>query len=838
MNMKSQLLVLLLGAFVLSTLAMPKPGPHQIGEHIPVRISSVDTESDIPAVLVSGTTKSSLKTWTLVHEDASYIALHFAKLDLDPGCTIEISDGDGVQRILMKAKGKHNLGKFWANLVVGDSAVISVLCKEKSLKADFEIDDYVAGYPDAFDDAADVVTKDVVTKKKKKAKKTEKDKTGNGDKTDNGASTPEGEKKNKKKKKGKKNKRNLRGVPFLDEDEIDERELSICGDIDFRDAHCYETGEFSTEYSKSRAIAKVIIQGSGVCTGWLVGENNVLITNEHCIGSEDDAMNAQYLFDLENKSAEKDCNAHNGAQGFLPADNYEAMEFLALDVTNDWALVRLKGNPIGKYGYLDLDNRVPEVDEEIYIPQHPGGGDKVIAIYDDNYGTNSRCQVKSTTSGSCYGKSRTLYDDIRYSCDTQGGSSGSPVINAATHTVVALHHCGGACNGNYGVPIYAIYDQLAAYVYGITQAPTAAPPSESPTYDNCPDDMYAWKLELKTDSYPRETSWDLKDSSGNVLRSGGDYTSIANVYTYKYCLEPGVHTFTIYDAFGDGICCDYLVGYYKMWYNGVLLKDNGNIGKEESTTFGSDGNPAPILSTPTPTVATPVPTASTSAPTKSTPTPTVSTAAPTKSTPAPTVATPVPTVSTPVPTKSTPEPTMESGHPTATPTPAPTESTPGPTEATSAPTESTPGPTEATPAPTESTPAPTASTPGPTAATPAPSAGPTGAPTATCGQGEYEFRLEIKLDHYAGETFWEVEDTSGNIVLEEGDGYGNNDLIFESHCLENGKGYKFVITDKYQDGFCCNYGQGYYKIWYNNELVASELGDIGAERSHMFGLVP
>ena len=41
--------------------------------------------------------------------------------------------------------------------------------------------------------------------------------------------------------------------------------------------------------------------------------------------------------------------------------------------------------------YLEIDNRKPDVLENIYIPQHPAGRDKAIALMDSNaYGDTGR----------------------------------------------------------------------------------------------------------------------------------------------------------------------------------------------------------------------------------------------------------------------------------------------------------------------------------------------------------------------------------------------------------------------------------------------------------------
>ena len=57
-----------------------------------------------------------------------------------------------------------------------------------------------------------------------------------------------------------------------------------------------------------------------------------------------------------------------------------------------------------------------------------------------------------------------LYDgyakdsDVSYYCDTEGGSSGSPVLSRKTDKVIALHHFGGCPNS--GVRIDLIYNKI------------------------------------------------------------------------------------------------------------------------------------------------------------------------------------------------------------------------------------------------------------------------------------------------------------------------------------------------------------------------------------------
>lgn len=135
--------------------------------------------------------------------------------------------------------------------------------------------------------------------------------------------------------------------------------------------------------------------------------------------------------------------------------------------------------------YLELDVRVPNVGEKIYIPQHPGGLDKEIAIFDSHIGDEARCEIESTRGQSCYGRYNTGYWDLSYTCDTKGGTSGSPILSLDTHKVIGLHHCGGGCSiGNVGVPIYSIFEDIKD-ILDPPEVPTP-PPTPMPTPNPTP----------------------------------------------------------------------------------------------------------------------------------------------------------------------------------------------------------------------------------------------------------------------------------------------------------------------------------------------------------------
>jgi hypothetical protein len=116
---------------------------------------------------------------------------------------------------------------------------------------------------------------------------------------------------------------------------------------------------------------------------------------------------------------------------------------------------------------------------------------------------------------------------------------------------------GDGMNGSYYVSICG--DTVVNYpnpnfqsgIYSNRQVPQCLPPPPPPPPGPCVPTL----VNINLDQYPEETSWDIKDSLGNVLFSGGPYTNAPDYepqFKFK-CLPPGELTFTIYDLYGDGL---------------------------------------------------------------------------------------------------------------------------------------------------------------------------------------------------------------------------------------------------------------------------------------------
>ncbi|HXU46075.1 MAG TPA: serine protease [Thermoanaerobaculia bacterium] len=259
---------------------------------------------------------------------------------------------------------------------------------------------------------------------------------------------------------------------------------SLCGNDDTRWAKCYQTSEPAI-YSHSRAVLRLLINGNSACTGWLVGNAGHVMTNNHCIGGSADAANTDYEIMAEGASCTTACNSWFGCPGVILANS---ATFVKTSVGLDYTLVQLPVNPTGTYGFLQMRTSGPTVDERVYIPQHPLAWGKRIAVTSDNANDQSGfCEIFSLNEPPCSGSG----SDVGYFADTQGGSSGSPVIAYSDNLVVALHHC-AACP-NRGVPIGAVIADLGASLPpASTVNPCTNPCPTGGVYDgaNC----YMWSV--------------------------------------------------------------------------------------------------------------------------------------------------------------------------------------------------------------------------------------------------------------------------------------------------------------------------------------------------------
>jgi len=382
----------------------------QVGELVPASISSRD---NVPETSHIRTETHLITEWEISRTDASYVAIHFESFLLLEEEELLVFNGRGEQQYILNGQGKPGSGgTFWAQHVKGDTIILQLWVPAGSDMSQprFTIDQEAFGFP-----------------------------------------TEQHER------------------PQISSEQNPVRRLfqteSTCGGDDRAQAKCYEQSHLD-KYTQSQAVARLLIQGAWLCTGWLASNDDHLITNSHCIENYSDALNTDYEFEAE----APDCSWPVGqnTNGVV----YSGGVLLKSDVPLDYSIVKVYNNPSSQYPHFEFDDTAEITDGNsfatvnqglpIYIPQHPNGYDKQLAIYsseaDDITLGDSVCHILSFSSASCtsYGG----YLELGYKCDTNGGSSGSPVVSSATNKIVGLHHCGGCENS--GVPINEIYSEICA----------------------------------------------------------------------------------------------------------------------------------------------------------------------------------------------------------------------------------------------------------------------------------------------------------------------------------------------------------------------------------------
>jgi len=163
--------------------------------------------------------------------------------------------------------------------------------------------------------------------------------------------------------------------------------------------------------------------GVGFGTGFHVG-NQLLITNNHVIKSQEEALEWQFELNVEDNKFGQPKGQHNYSLApekfFLTNEEYD---FTLVAVSNSAESPLIE--TFGWHALLDVQGKIL-IGQPVNIIQHPNGNNKTVVLHD----------------------SYLLYlddEDINmekyclYSGDTEEGSSGSPVFNNQWE-VVALHH--------------------------------------------------------------------------------------------------------------------------------------------------------------------------------------------------------------------------------------------------------------------------------------------------------------------------------------------------------------------------------------------------------------
>jgi hypothetical protein len=116
-------------------------------------------------------------------------------------------------------------------------------------------------------------------------------------------------------------------------------------------------------------------------------------------------------------------------------------------------------------------------------------------------------------------------------------------------------------------------------------------------------------LEFKTDDYPEESYWELRDANENALYTGGNigifgdpafihedtYPENRTIYTHQLPVPAdGCYSFTVYDIFGDGI--QEFGGYFRVKDSaGNIIQAGGDFGSIDQRLFQVEGSAMAIM---------------------------------------------------------------------------------------------------------------------------------------------------------------------------------------------------------------------------------------------------
>jgi len=218
---------------------------------------------------------------------AIYIAPHFKKMDLAEGDFVIVRSPDGSQSWTYTRFGRQDLGAtedgFYATHIRGDAVVVELYTTGSSSSYGYLIDKYGRGYND--DEIRWFWSQ------------------GLGEKM------------------------NLARPP--------EQPESLCGADDTDEAKCYQTSEPEI-YESSRAVARLLLNGSAWCTGWLVGNAGHVMTNEHCITDQSGLNGIDFEFMAEGADCATNCASSLACPGTIEASGGT---FIQDSAPMDYALV-------------------------------------------------------------------------------------------------------------------------------------------------------------------------------------------------------------------------------------------------------------------------------------------------------------------------------------------------------------------------------------------------------------------------------------------------------------------------------------------------------------------
>lgn len=386
-----------------------------------------------------------------------------------------------------------------------------------------------------------------------------------------------------------------------------------------------------------KAVGLMVIAGTRWCSGALYGNTNMdctarYVTANHCLQSFDAASNPNATtFSFIWRYESPNCTPNGGSGNDGPTNMTTVGAKVVGNNGNpgsvngtDFAVLELTESPVNYDVYfLGWDASSTSHSSATGI-HHPAGDVKKISMENQALTSTNYYGTSVIASGTHW---RVLDWD---SGTTEGGSSGSPLLNSTTRRAIG-HLSGGdaACGNNlpdwygqtlqswtnYGAlsPQRRMKDWLDPGNTGILAIdgyyPTNCPIPDcndgiqnngetgidcgGPNCDPCPCETTV-SLSITFDNYPQETSWIIATDGGQVVASGGPYPNEPDGSTLNInniCVDLDCMSFTLLDSYGDGLCCGYGSGSYILVndLDGSTIASGASFGGSDVTDFCIDG---------------------------------------------------------------------------------------------------------------------------------------------------------------------------------------------------------------------------------------------------------
>ncbi|GLE09594.1 hypothetical protein PINS_up021322 [Pythium insidiosum] len=308
---------------------------------------------------------------------ASFIAVHFADFSLNNGDLVIVRSPDATTAFTYDAEGVRRQSSFVADLVPGESAVIEYFPSVTTTTS------------------------------------------GAGDRAGSGVAF--------------RINAYSRGIAGTAKQE------ALCDNDDMVQAKCFAPGSLFYDlrplaYERGLAVARLLIGGSSVCTGWLIGSAGHLMTNAHCVADEAMASTIHVEFGAEAATCLQKCDEWLACKGTTVA---LSTTLVARNSSHDYALLKLPDDvDLRPWGYLQLRKEGVLLGESIYVPNHALAWGKRLAVMNGG---------QMITADFFHPRGHCGQNAILFSGDIQKGASGSPAIAASDNKVVGLVTCGGTC---------------------------------------------------------------------------------------------------------------------------------------------------------------------------------------------------------------------------------------------------------------------------------------------------------------------------------------------------------------------------------------------------------